>query len=168
MNWNKYEPEGNDYVDIGHWGKDHWSTLAYLESRVIDNRGMINNLQMRCNSRLHRHFAHVETMLMTDGGKYPTRLQKGIELEEHDDWSCLEDMVAANLLTAQYRENASYPNEIFGNMEARVKLTELGTQVSGMLRAHKATGGTFSNFSLSSKELNTIANSLEQVQELAK
>ncbi len=152
-NWNLYEAEGNNFVDIGRWGKDHWSTLAYLECRAVDNKGMINNLQMRCDSRLHRHFAHVETMGMTDGGKYPTLLQGGIKLEKHDDWSCLEDMVEENLLKVEFRGNAKFPNEIFGNMEARVELTDLGKQVSGMLRTHKASGGTFSTFDLTSDEI---------------
>ncbi len=163
MSWTNYKAEGNDYIEIDRWGKDHWSTLAYLESRVIDNGGTINNLQMRCDSRLHRHFAHVETMGMTNGGKYPTRLQDSIELEKHDDWSCLEDMVASELVIAKFRENPKMQGEIFGHMEAKVKLTELGTQVSGMLRAHKASGGVFAKFQLSESEVEIISNSLRRV-----
>ncbi len=167
MSWTIYTPEGNNYIDIGHWGKDHWSTLAYIEARVIDNNGIINNLQMRCNSRLHRGYTYVGlNAMMTDGAKYPTRLQGDIELEKHDDWSCLEDMVAANLVIAQFRENSKYPNEIFGNMEARVELTELGIQVSGMLRAHKAQGGMYAKFQLSKDELKIITDSLNKQEEV--
>src|SRR5688572_27197569 len=93
----KYEAEGGDYVPVDQWGKDHWSTLAHAESRAVNHGGVIHNPHMRCNPRLHRRFAHHSW----DGRDYPTNLREG-QLTPHDDWSCIEDMVAAGLLTAEW------------------------------------------------------------------
>lgn len=130
--------DSNDYVDPASWGKDHWSTLAYLETVCVDQRGQIQNPQMRCNPRLHRTFAH-----SADGSQYPTRLKDG-ELPNHDDWSCLEDAVAFGLLKAEWQ---TYPESpIFGGSKARVELTPLGSLVTAELRRHKAAGGSFADF----------------------
>ena len=143
--WHEYKIEGNDYIPITRWGQDHWSTLAYLETRVVNGKGYIDNPRMRCNPRLHRHFAAVDpfTSVPYDGSKYPTRLKDG-EIERHDDWSCLEDMVAAGLLTAQWR--VCYRGAMFGNSEARVTFTATGQALAAQLRAHKAGGGKWSDF----------------------
>ena len=146
QSWNEYKPgKGDDYIPIARWGQDHWSTLAYLETRVTDGRGLIDNPRMRCNPRLHRHFAHVCTFTGKphDGPEYPTRLKDG-EIDHHDDWSCLEDMVAAGLITAQWR--VRHVGALFGNSEAKVALTDAGQALAAQLRAHKAGGGRWANF----------------------
>jgi len=145
MEWIKYESEGDDYVPIEQWGKDHWSTFAYLETRAVDDGGMIDNRKMRCNARLHREFANIGPgHSIVDGKKYPTLLMGGKELENHDDWSCLEDMVAEDLIEAWHC--IKYPNEVFANSIAKIALTELGWFIVGQLRHHKAKGGNFSTF----------------------
>lgn len=138
MEWEKYEPSG-EYIPVEAWGKDHWSTLAYLETRCVDHDGKINNKQMRCNSRLHRGFAH-----SAEGSDYPTRLKDGSRVERHDDWSCLEDMIAAGIFDAWH--GIAYHHIQLGHMAAKVKLTTLGAALAGQLRSHKATGGNFANF----------------------
>lgn len=135
--WFEYEAEGDDYIPPTLWGRDHWSTLAYTEARAVDHKGVISNPHMRCNNRLHRPFAH----MVGDGREYPTRLKEG-EISGHDDWSCVEDMVAAGLLTAKFRDMEGG----FGNGRAMVKLTEKGQSLAAKLRAHKATGGSFADF----------------------
>ena len=123
--WSEYKPEGNDYIPIDQWGQDHWSTFAYLETRAVDDRGLIDNRKMRCNPRLHREFAHGGgyTGMLCDGSKYPTRLKDG-EIDRHDDWSCLEDMVAAGLIVAQWR--VVHHGAVFGNSQAKVAFTAAG------------------------------------------
>ena len=144
MDWTEYLVEGNDYVSVKRWGQDHWSTLAYLETRATDAKGVIDNRRMRCNSRLHRHFVYrLAFTPVQDGSKYPTRLNDG-ELDQHDDWSCLEDMVKAGLLRAWYRDCC--PSELFGGYEARIELTDTGRQVANILRGHKASHGKYSTF----------------------
>ena len=146
MTWIKYEPNGGDYIPVERWGRDHWSTFAYLETRVVDGNGLIDNRKMRCAARLHREFAHVDPVLgrLQDGGKHPTRLKDG-EIENHDDWSCLEDMVEAGLIEAWWTPNPL--NRPFGGAKAKIELTEMGFVCAGLLREYKAKGGTFGTFS---------------------
>jgi hypothetical protein len=139
----EYLAEGSDYISMERWGHDHWSTLGYVETVVVDDGGRISNARMRCDARLHRHLAYVNDFgRLSDGGKYPTRLRDG-ELERHDDWSCLEDMVAAGLLVVYLRE---VDHETFGGMRARAVLTERGQDVALALRRHKGAGGSWRTF----------------------
>lgn len=135
--WWPYEPDGDDYISMDRWGHDHWSVLGYIETCIVDNYGIIKNQRMRCNTRLHREFAH-----SVDGAMHPTRLREGV-VENHDDWSCLEDMVAAGLVVAEFRQQNNY---FFGSSEARVRFTPLGQQIALQLRAHKQDGGDWANF----------------------
>ena len=57
-------------------------------------------------------------------------------LENHDDWDCVDDMVAEGLL-----------EDVGFTMSPRFKLSEKGFEVSEHLRRHKAEGGNFSDFS---------------------
>jgi hypothetical protein len=139
-NWIPYVPGGG--IPIEQFGKDHWSTFAYLETCAADHGGVVSNARMRCHPRLHREFAYDRGFGINDGSAYPTRLKDGA-LENHDDWSCLEDMAAAGLLTAEFRVVRS---SAVGNSEARIRLTEKGQEIAARLRAHKAAGGSFSNF----------------------
>jgi hypothetical protein len=122
--WIQYEPESDDATPIQLWGQDHWSTFAYLETRIVDHDGVVDNRKMRCAPRLHREFAHfMYEGELADGSKYPTRLKSG-EIENHDDWSCLEDMVVLGLIKAFW--HVKYPDRAFGNSEAQVELTAKG------------------------------------------
>jgi len=143
--WNEYKPDGDDYIPIARWGHDHWSTFAYLETRAVDGKGIIDNQRMRCNPRLHRHFANLDPITgeVHDGSKYPTRLKDG-ETDRHDDWSCLEDMVAAGLVTVQWR--VRHAGAMFGNSEAKVTFTAKGQALAAELWAHKANGGKWADF----------------------
>jgi|GEM_PF-1204736 len=143
--YTEYLAEGGDYVPVADWGQDHWSTFAYLETRAVDGKGIIDNLKMRCNARLHREFMQKGPFgMIHDGAKYPTLLAGGVKLEPHDDWSCLEDMVAAGLVKAFYRRK-SY-TEAFGHSEAKMEFTNTGLAVAAALRKHKARGGNFRDF----------------------
>lgn len=143
MNWIQYKPNDQEnYIPIEQWGADHWSTFAYLETCIVDGSGIIDNRKMRCNPRLHREFANIGRGELHDGSRYPTRL-KDDEIENHDDWSCLEDMVAAELIEAQWRR---VNREIIGGGMAKVELTAKGWAVASQLREHKGRGGKFSKF----------------------
>lgn len=82
-----------NHIPIDQWGRDHWTTYAYLGNRWLNHEGRINRENMRCNPRIHPHLAHRGST-----GKYPTQLKGGAEVPDHDDWSCLEDAVSAGLL----------------------------------------------------------------------
>lgn len=133
--WIKYEPsDPSDYISMLKWGVDHWSTLAYLETRAVDHKGIINNEHMRCDPRIHSPFAH-RGSFSGNGKECPTRLKGGEDMSNHDDWSCLEDMVAAGLIEAWFSES-----------QAKIKLTDYGQSVANLLRVHKMNGGSFSSF----------------------
>jgi hypothetical protein len=141
----KVDPsETSAYIPMDRWGKDHWSTLAYFETLVVDHKGMISNARMRCNARLHRNFAWMTPFSPhTAESEYPTRLKGGIEQPGHDDWSCLEDMIAAGLVNGYFRQLSE---ATFGNSQAYVELTAAGRALANELRAHKSSGGTYATF----------------------
>lgn len=124
---------GIKLVPMKDWGRDHWSTLAYLETRAVDHNGSIERMHMRCDPHPHPGLAHIGWRT-GHGSKYPTRLREG-ELQDHDDWSCMEDVEHAGLL-----EN------IGTGINPVVKLTDYGMIVCNALRNHKASGGSFGNF----------------------
>lgn len=136
--------ETNTYIPMDQWGQDHWSTLAYFETLTVDRKGLISNARMRCNPRLHRNFAWMSPLSAhTAEGEYPTRLKDGVKQSGHDDWSCLEDMIAAGVVNGYFRQLS---DALFGNSQAYVELTDTGRALANELRAHKANGGTYANF----------------------
>ncbi len=95
------------------WGKDHFSTLVYLETRIVDGDGRLKSAHMRTKS---------------DGTKYPTRLDDGTELVGHDDWDCVRDL-----------EHAGYVTTRTGRFKVRpgpYALTDAGWNLAGRCRRH--------------------------------
>lgn len=136
--------DGESPIPMSEWGKDHWSTLAYVETRCVDHDGKLDGDKMRCNWRLHRTLiGRMQLQAGMNGEKYPTRLRQG-DVLGHDDWSCLEDMVSAGLLT--WTETVEFPGVVFGGTTVTVNLTETGTAIAQQLRHHKASGGSFADF----------------------
>jgi hypothetical protein len=111
------------------FGQDHWSTFGYIETRIVDHRGVPDLRHMRCDKDRHPFKAHVE------GPTPPTRLRDGTELPDHDDWDCLDDLVLAGLLES----TGTAVNPTF-------KLTDEGHRIAALLRKHKGSGGSFSTF----------------------
>lgn len=115
-------------VTVDRWGKEHWSTFGYIETRIVDHEGVPSRGHMRCDRDLHPALDH-------GGGMAPTRLFDGSTIPLHDDWSCLDDAEAAGFLT-----------NVGTGLHRVYRLTDLGREVANALRAHKAAGGTFSTF----------------------
>lgn len=118
-------------VPIEQFGHDHWSTFGYLETRIVDYGGVVDKHHLRCVHRRHPHRAH-------DGGdatKHPTRLRGDVTLAYHDDWDCLDDFEVAGLVET----SGTGLHPVFA-------LTELGHEIAGKLRAHKARGGRWRDF----------------------
>jgi len=134
-------------IPVERWGKDHWSTLAFIEVLCVDYKGLLSDKHrrsLRCNPKTHpasgywlgkpRWEKSYGTRLKgfyTDNGKPRPQLQ----LQSHDDWDCIEDMEAAGVL----ENNGSAINPMF-------KLTEQGLRYCAALRRFKANGGTFAKF----------------------
>lgn len=125
------------------WGKDHWSTYAYVECRIVDNRGKLEPRHMR---------GHVEAR----PDAYPTRLKDGATIINHDDYDCVIDAIAYGLLTCDDPEIGN-PEEWDRDVHRRLTrlvdardvtfwFTPLGQELAGALREHKANGGNFASF----------------------
>jgi hypothetical protein len=100
-------------VPVSRWGKDHWTTFAFVETRWVDHRGMLDHDRMRCDRRRHPAFYAAKRRTIAfgsdmDGGRYPTRLKTEVqgadgrwgvvELPGHDDYDCVDDALRAGLL----------------------------------------------------------------------
>jgi len=116
------------FVPIEAFGKDHWSTFAYIETVVVDHRGYPDRRRMRCDATLHPGLAHLS------GACPPTRIKDG-QISSHDDWSCADDLEAAGLV--KHGGTGMHP---------RFALTPYGKTVAAMLRVHKASGGRYADF----------------------
>lgn len=163
-------------VPVADWGKDHYSTLAYVDCRTVDHKGRLDHDHMRCSGLVHPVLLSAKRRGSTvgsgssDGREFPTRLRGGAGLAGHDDYSCLDDMLAAGLLTVAMPTpragggwddangktveggHAVDPALLTGLAEASLMhaavwaLTPTGRDVAGRLRTHKAAGGNFAGF----------------------
>lgn len=116
-------------IEIARWGRDHWSTLLYIEDICVNGSGEPVAERMRqWPGRPVRGRLLTAMGPLAGGAKgYPTRLKDGTEVEEHDDFDCAEDMVAAGLV--EWRGTGLRP--VF-------RLTALGWAMAGALRQHLA------------------------------
>lgn len=127
-------------IPVERWGKDHWSTLAYVETRVVDHRGFVDDRHLRG----HMH----------GWEKYPTRLRDGVLLHGHNDFDCIRDAVDAGLLAYADPEKAGLSKRAMERPSARntwrgdrLVFTEEGWSTVASLRSHRGRGGKFANFS---------------------
>ena len=140
--WYAYDAPEVPFVPLEQWGKDHYTTLLYAETRAVDYRGKLDNAHMRCDPRLHRDFANTNLGGQVIGGTSPTRLKEG-ELANHDDWSCLEDMAALGWVRIWWHQAYRMP---VGGSVAKIELTEEGWRQAHALRRHMASGGRSGEF----------------------
>lgn len=69
-------------IPLTRWGKDHLSTLLYIEHCHVDKH----------------HIGQLDPEKMRPRGEYPTILRDDEEVHGHSDWDCCEDMVAEDVL----------------------------------------------------------------------
>jgi len=136
-------------IPVEQFGKDHWSTLAYVETRCVDFAGVLGKDQMRCNMNRHADMAgphQQRSLVMKWQEKYGTVLNTGTIIVHHDDWDCLEDLIAAGFV-----------EPIIPTYEGMVCMTEEGTRVAQLIRVFKSQGGRYADFRLPIEELKTKA-----------
>ncbi len=164
------------------FGRDHFSTLAYIETRLVDGKKYVIccDARMRTDAHNRRIFMHRPGKQISNPNRYmvamigrpasPTRLRDGIEVPQHDDWDCIQDMAKAGYIVgdalrypfrgmprptgvgsaAARKELADFyrlqidPTGV--DLGARIKLTPRGYAVVAALRQHQAEGGTFATF----------------------
>jgi hypothetical protein len=143
----------DDIIPPALWSKDHWSTLAYVDTVMVDCAGFELGLdaRMRSNRRNFREMSSVPTpkragrsvrslavvMELGDG----TRLKDGQVVKSHDDWCCLQDMASVGFFTVG-------PDNGFAAGRT-LHFSPLGQSVVEALRHHKQAGGQFATFDLS-------------------
>ncbi len=86
-----------EHIPMDKWGKDHWAALGYIECRIVDNKGLPNLDHMRVDTDVHPAMGNLGSNSRPDD-RYPTRLNNGTEVKEHDDWSCLDDIEREGLV----------------------------------------------------------------------
>ncbi len=158
-------------IPINQWGKDHWSALAYVEVRCVDNNGVLKNAHMRTDAKRHPLFM-VRYMGPGDGSGYPTRYKDG-ELADHDDWDCLNDLVEAGLIAVKpgAAELWEVPVGMRGPIkyQGRVRTKELkvavrmlpeGSRIAGELRTHLTRERKYHTFSPSNALFDRVAEYL--------
>ena len=120
-------------VPMAKWRKDHWSLLAYVECRDVDNGGKLHYPHLRIKTRTASHMGTP----MDWKPEWGTRIADDVQLEHHDDLLVLDDLHAEGLIE---------PHVEGCGVHRRVHLTETGRQICAALRAHKADGGQFYEF----------------------
>lgn len=122
-------------VSIENFGEDHWSTLAYVETRCVDHEGILGLEQMKCNPDEHPGLHGSRGCGWKES--YSTVLKDGTQVSGHDDWSCIEDMEREGLI-------------IWGGtgIHPVFSLTDIGWEISGKLRKHISQGKKISEFEI--------------------
>lgn len=135
-----------EHIPMAKWGKDHWSLLGYVDVRCVDYKGVLCNDHMRTDINKHPLLMSPRVASVYAGSKekYPTRLKNNEVQHDHDDWDCLDDMEAFGLV------------EIISLINGFVTLTRLGSELAGLVRAHKAAGGSFATFDVPAKYLTEL------------
>lgn len=129
-------------INIKQFGKDHWSLLAYVEYRVQNHGGNLDNKHLRCKNPaisttpLGQNFWKPEygTRLFgywkDDGTTDETK-----KLLDHDDHDCLDDLEKAGLV-----------EEVGTMINPFAKITKEGVRVCGLMTIHKQDGKHYSTF----------------------
>lgn len=135
-----------DRLPVESFGSDHWSLLAYIETVLVEY-GLYDvdlDPHLRTNRRHYRFLVTRHHLAPHLGEKWrvagPMRPEHGSRVDgavlpNHDDWDCLEDLIAAGFLTVQWPHN-----------RPAVVLTPLGDRAVAALRVHKREGGRWATF----------------------
>lgn len=130
------------------YGKDHWSLLAYVETRCVDYGGVLDVAHLRVkNPAIGMGSRHAPYSRPGWKPEYGTRLagywnkdgttDPNKRLPDHDDLDCLEDLEAAGFI------------KNFGTgLNPAYEMTKLGNRVASLLREHKTEGKHYSSFKL--------------------
>lgn len=124
-----------DIIPMNKWGRDHWSTLAFVAT-VMADRGqfvMTGDARMRSNRKNFQAMPSTNGIVMRK--EHGSRLSDGSSVEDHDDWCCIQDFAAEGLLTVE---------EI--DVGERFRFSNKGQALVTSLLTHKMKGGTFSNY----------------------
>ena len=121
-------------IPIEQFGRDYWSTFAYVETRCVDHQGIPHKPNMRANLKRHPEHTH-HIPFEKENETFPTRLRDGREINDHDDWDCVDDLSAAGLVLIKCT-----------GAQPVWALTGKGLAAAAALRSHIASGGQIPGF----------------------
>lgn len=133
-------------IEPVRWGRDHFSTLVYAETRAVDFQGVLHANHLRTNSD-KRPFGNGAGW----NDKYSTRLANGEIVAGHDDIDVLEDLEAAGLLT------------IVSLVNRTIKMKPKGIRLAHQVRYHLIQGGAYASFVVKGKQRGKNASSTNAV-----
>lgn len=88
-------------IDPKRWGRDHWSTLLYVDTRIVDHHGLLHAMP---HDSVRGPKGSDPHMRITS--EYPTRLlNPQADLRGHTDYDCLADAIAAGFLAVRERDS---------------------------------------------------------------
>lgn len=130
-------------IKISQFGKDHWSLFAYIETRTVDHKGILDKIHLRIKNPAISNSTHYPLPMGRNWkSEYGTRLKgffnkkdKKLQLPNHDDLDCFDDL-----------ENAGLIKNAGTGFSPAAQLTKKGILIASKLREHKANGGMFANF----------------------
>lgn len=126
-----------DLIPFSNWGRDHWSTLAFIETVMVEKGSfpIMGDARMRSNRRNFRVMPAANAMCMDlESGSL---LADGTTVKGHDDWCCIQDFAAEGLLDKAQEEI---------DIGETIKFSDLGISIAHKLREHKIKGGSFGTF----------------------
>jgi hypothetical protein len=144
-------------IPVTKFGKDHWTLLAYADTRhapgndcvcTLDHRDLRRNeakhplpqdtsrpqtkwrewQSSRLAGYFESGFANTENLAAAE--------EAGVIVLGHDDWDCLSDLMQAGYI------------EISSIEQGIVQMTKEGFRVANLLRKHKEQGGMYAKFTL--------------------
>lgn len=124
---------------LSTFGKDHWSTLLFLETQIVDKAFPIDMRRLRVNE-IKRAFSNNTPIQWQDS--YSTKLKDGSIVSGHDDIDVIDDLEEVGLIKNNGTHLNIYP-----------LLTDKGWKVCEAIRKHKGNGGNFKDFCLSTAGL---------------
>lgn len=140
----------DSYVPMDMWSKDHWTTLAYIETVMVDHAGFQvgRDARMRSNRRNFRVMSEdcpfpkrtdnsVAKLAISMKPEHATILKDGSKVPSHDDWCCIQDMAALGFFKCNVEDIE--PGVI-------LSFSPLGEAIVDELRKHKREGGTYATF----------------------
>lgn len=112
------------------FGRDHWSCFSYLAHCATAREGEPERDKMRTHPRNRHLMSQLQAMMHMAGvGWSKTRLLGGVELDEHDDYDCMFDLIDAGLFLA-----------IGSGMHPIVKLTDEGFRILKLVSDFRRAG----------------------------
>lgn len=119
---------------LHQFSKDHWSTLLFLETQILEKNFPIDRRRLRINET-KRIFNNGNPFGWKD--EYSTKLKDGTVILSHDDIDVIDDLEDSGCIKNNGTHINIYPT-----------LTDRGWNLCLALKKHKANNGSYKDFCL--------------------